>query len=119
MAGRRCVETGCGERAVAGSERCRRHRAAFYVAALPADMRGIYERASALDGLDEEIALLRVLFQRAAVEHPDDPDLVQKGNLLIRAIVTRHRISRRAEQDLMDSLAGVIEGFGNLLEDPA
>ncbi len=88
----------------------------FYASVLEAAERTALEAARELDGLDEEIALLRVKLQTALAERPEDHELLMKGvNLLVRAVATRYRISGPAQEDLYQSIVGVLKGVGAAL----
>lgn len=72
--------------------------------------------ARKIDGLDEEIAVLRVKLRSAVKAHPEDLPLMLRGiGLLVKAVSARYRLSKQAEDDLADSLAGVIRGVGGIL----
>ena len=73
-------------------------------------------RARQLQGLDEEIALLRVRLGSLAEEQPDNVELLIKGiGMLVRAVSAKYRLSPRSEKDLYQSLLGVLEGVGSVL----
>jgi hypothetical protein len=117
MAKEQCSEPGCGRFRVAGGERCRRHSAAFYLAALPSEFRALYEHAAAQASLDEEIRLLRALVHRAAEEHPNDPDFRQKCALLIRAVLAQRQLAKGARDDIERSVLAVLRGLSDVLEE--
>lgn len=94
----------------------------------PTDLEGFYQealsqaerlrlpRARQVKGLDEEIALLRLRLLSHAKEHPEEFELMLKGvALLVRAVATRYRLSPAAQQDLEQSMAGVLNGIGRSL----
>jgi hypothetical protein len=102
-----------GARARRPSRRLR----SFYAEALSEAERLELARAQEVEGLDEEIAVLRVRLKTALREHPEDLSLIAKGvDLLVKAVAARYRLSPKARRDLADNLAGLIEGLGNLLE---
>lgn len=101
-----------------GSVAPRRRRKArgFYEAAMTEAERLLISEAREVEGLDEEIALLRVKLMRALVEHPENTDLLLKGvGMLVRAVSARYRLSQRAQDDLYHSVLGVLEGIGGAL----
>lgn len=106
----------CGRTCRPGELLCDRHRAAadparFYSREMPTDRQAAYEQALAIDGLDGEIALLRMLIR----QHADDPNLVLKAiALLARAIATRHRFSKAQEDSLYESFLNVLRGIGEI-----
>ena len=60
----------------------------FYSNALSRAERIRYSRAQEVEGIDEEIALLRMKLSLLLEEHPDKVDLLFKGvNLLLKAVV--------------------------------
>ncbi|HEU4760128.1 MAG TPA: hypothetical protein VFT91_09135 [Dehalococcoidia bacterium] len=76
--------------------------------------------AAAVEGLDDEIALLRVRLRRALGERPEDMQLLVRGlDLLVKAVATRYRLSPRARRDLAENLAGVLSSLGDQLLPPA
>lgn len=106
----------------------RRHREAkaardFYGSALDAAERiepeaasDVLEAASEVQGLDGEIAVLRLKLREVLADHPEDLPLMLRGiELLVKAVSARYRLSKRAEDDLAESIAGVVRGVGGLL----
>jgi hypothetical protein len=92
----------------------RRQAEDFYRASLSeADK---WKRARQMEGLDEEVALLRVRLKETLEERPQDMQLVAKGvDLLVKAVAARYRLSRKAQRELSDSIAGVVRGIGTAL----
>jgi hypothetical protein len=88
----------------------------FYGSAVDEAERIALEEARELEGLDEEIAVLRMRLRKALDEHREDYALMLRGaDLLVKAVVARYRLSKDAEEDLSDSIAGVVRGVGGLL----
>ena len=88
----------------------------FYGSALDAAERIGLEEASEIEGLDEEIAVLRMKLREVLSERPDDLPLMLRGvELLVKAVSARYRLSKQAEADLAESIAGVVRGVGGLL----
>ena len=88
----------------------------FYESALNEAEAALFQDAKKLDGLDDEIAVLRVKLRSAVKAHPDNLPLMLRGiGLLVKAVSARYRLSKQAEDDLADSLAGVIRGVGGIL----
>ena len=114
-------------RAVAGSKKRERSRPSrgrprtlrprqFYEEVLNEAERLELERARELEGLDDEIALLRLRLRKALAEHPEDMQLMLKGvDMLVKAVSARYRLSKEARGDLADSLVGVLKGIGGQL----
>ncbi len=88
----------------------------FYGSALDAAERIELEAAEEIQGLDKEIALLRTKLRSVLSERPDDLPLMLRGiELLVKAVSARYRLSKEAEENLSESLAGVVRGVGGLL----
>lgn len=105
-------------RATAARSRRRRKNAArdFYGSALDAAERIELEAAEEIQGLDKEIAVLRTKLRSVLVKRPDDLPLMLRGiELLVKAVSARYRLSKEAEENLSESLAGVVRGVGGLL----
>jgi len=88
----------------------------FYEEALSEAERLDLPDARQMEGLDEEIAVMRVRLKRALEERPEDVQLIAKGlDLLVKAVAAKYRLSPKARKDLSDSIAGVVEGIGAVL----
>ncbi len=88
----------------------------FYDQALSRAERVRLSKARQVQGLDEEIALLRVRLSKLAGEHPEKLDLLYKGiRLLIQAVATKYRLSPKAKDDLFENVLGVVKGVGAVL----
>lgn len=88
----------------------------FYAQALDEAERLALAEAAGVEGLDEEIALLRLRTRRALIEHPDDLPLMVRGvELLVKALAARYRISKEAEHDLAESMVNVLKGIGGVV----
>ncbi len=72
-----------------------------------------FELASGIDGIDGEIALLRVEIKSLLERQPENVRLItQVTNALERLIMTRYKISREQRK-------GLKEAIGNVLKDIA
>ena len=92
----------------------RRRLRSFYKEALSEAEK--WKRARQMEGLDEEVALLRVRLKETLEERPQDMQLIAKGvDLLVKAVAARYRLSRKAQRELSDSIAGVVRGIGTAL----
>jgi len=101
---------------VAGAAKTGRRRQAigFYQESLSEAER--WERARQMEGLDEEVALLRVRLKEALEGRPQDMQLIAKGvDLLVKAVAAKYRLSPKAQRELSDSIAGVVRGIGTAL----
>lgn len=91
----------------------------FYRRALTEAERLDLARAQEVEGLDDEIALLRVRLKKALEERPQDLRLLVQGlDLLVKAVATRYRLSPKAKRDLADSLAATLNSLGDQLLPP-
>ncbi|MDP2726493.1 MAG: hypothetical protein Q8P59_03015 [Dehalococcoidia bacterium] len=91
-------------------------KASFYEEALSQAEQVALSKARDLEGLDEEIALLRVRLRSLATEEPENLSSFLKGmELLVKAVGAKYRLSKKAQEDLMESVMGVLEGVGGAL----
>lgn len=91
----------------------RRAKANFYERALSEAESEYLKRAGNMDGLDDEIAVLRAKILTALEDRPDDLPLLMKGiGTLSSTLAARHRLADKAEQDLFDNLVGTLRGLG-------
>ena len=88
----------------------------FYASALEEAEREDLVEAADLEGLDGEIALLRVRLRTAIEQHPDDFRLIESGaRLLIQSLLAQHRLSPRQADNLGDAMSNLVEEFGNVM----
>jgi len=89
----------------------------FYAEALTEAERLELPKAQEVEGLDQEIAVLRVRLKRALMDNPQDLALIAKGvDMLVKAVSARYKLSPKARRDLADNLANLVENLGQLLE---
>ena len=75
--------------------------------------------ALAIEGLEQEIAVLRVRLDELVAEKPIKYELVtQVARTLVRAVATQHRISPRARKDLVDNITALLNSLGDQLLPP-
>ena len=99
--------------------RPRRKAPDFYTTALNEAEQVALEFARDVDGIDEEIAVLRVKLRASLSNDPKSYQQFLKGiELLVRAVGARYRISGKSEDDLYESALGVVKGIGELLTSP-
>jgi len=88
----------------------------FYARALGAADRAALDDAREVEGLDDEIALLRVQIRELIANEEPDARVVQGAmRLLVQALVAQQRLSGREAEGLGDAVAQVIEEFGAML----
>ncbi len=92
-----------------------RSRSSFYARVLGQDQQTALEQARELEGLDEEITLLRTLVQSAAKEDPQGPQLLKLTDLLVKAVTARARITGKKEDELPEAVAGVLNEIREVL----
>ena len=89
---------------------------AFYESAMDEAEGNLLQDARKIEGLDEEIAVLRVKLRTAVDDHAENLPLMFRGiGLLVKAVSARYRLSKQSEADLSDSLDRVIQGAGSVL----
>lgn len=88
----------------------------FYLTVLEEMERKLLKRAREVEGLDEEIALLRVKLASALAQEPRNTELLFKGlTVLIRAVATKARYSPKAEEEACNNIVSVIKELGSML----
>ena len=81
----------------------------FYSRALDEAERVELEEASQVEGLDEEIALLRVKLRELVENQPDRIDLhFEAANTIAKLVKTRYQISKEQKKSLKDAIAKVL-----------
>jgi hypothetical protein len=88
----------------------RKPLANFYVSVLDeAELMAALE----VEGVDDELAALRVQLKALLRERPEDFELMLKGvQTIVRAAGTRYRISAKSKDDLAEAMAAVVSGVG-------
>jgi len=90
--------------------------AEFYSARLSPAERLLFEQALRLEGLDQEIALLRLRIRQDL----DDPKGLMRGvDLLVKALRTRYRLGPDQSERIYRAIVEVLEGLGEGLDGPA
>lgn len=94
-----------------GNQNARTH--GFYSKVLDEVEQLEYTQATEVEGLDSEIALLRVKFKSLVTRDPENLKLItQVANALARLVMTKYNISKTDKQ-------GLKEAIGNVLKDIA
>jgi hypothetical protein len=103
----------------AAAKRARAAARNFYSHALDQTERKDLKKAQEIEGLDDEIAMMRVRLKRAIGERPKDVQLLMKGlNILVRAVGARYRLSPKSRKDLAENLAATLNSLGDQLLPP-
>ena len=85
-------------------------KAGFYARALTVAEQLEMEDACRVEGIDDEIALLRVRLRSLAQESPERIDLqMDLANTIARLVKTRYQISSEQKKSLKDAIARVLE----------
>ena len=96
--------------------RVRVRRAHFYSDSLTEAERERLPAARRVEGLREEIAVLRVKLETALRAHPEDLRLLTHSvQTLVRAVATEYRLSPKARKDLADNFANLLNSLGDQL----
>ncbi len=91
-----------------GNQNARKH--GFYSKALKEAEKLELAEAADVDGLDAEIAVLRLKLRQLLEEHPDRIDLhMRAANTLARLIRTRYSISHEEKKSLKEAIATVLK----------
>jgi len=99
--------------------RATRAKKGFYAQALSEAERVLLPEARGIEGLDEEIALLRVKLTTALEEQPDNmPLMLRAVDLLVKAVAAKYRLSKKSREDLADAINEVLKEIGGALFDP-
>ena len=94
-----------------GNQNARKH--GFYAKVLDEAEQLDFEMASGVNGIDDEIALLRVKIKSVLEKDPENINLImQATNTLATLVKTRYRISKEQRK-------GLKEAIGNVLRDVA
>ncbi len=82
-----------------------------------ADRRELLGAAAGVEGLESEIAVLRLLLRKELSKHDGtDFKLLQSGiRLLIQALLAQHRLTPQQAENLGDSMVAFLEQFGGAL----
>ena len=94
-----------------GNQNARKH--GFYSRVLDDTERCDFIQATSVEGIDEEIALLRVKIKSLVARDPENIKLIMQAvNTLTRLIMTRYNIGKEDKK-------GLKEAIGNVLRDVA
>jgi len=84
----------------------------FYERALSASDRELFEEALGVEGVDAEVALLRVHIHQLLEEQPQDSEAVRAGiRLLVTALSARHRLTGHEAETLTETTTELFERF--------
>ena len=84
-------------------------RRGFYSRALDKAESLGFEEAESMEGLDEEIAVLRVKLREVIENDPDNIELALKAaNTIARLVRTRYNITKEQRKSLKDAISNVL-----------
>ena len=87
----------------------KRRKSGFYDLAFDEAERLELEEARGIDGIDEEIALLRVKLRELIMAEPERFELHLKvANTIARLVTTRYNISKEQKRSLKEAIAKVL-----------
>jgi hypothetical protein len=95
--------------AAKGKNKKKNSRRGFYGRALDEAEKFELEEASHVEGIDEEIALLRVKLRELLEEQPERIDLhFEAANIIARLVKTRYQITREQKKSLREAIQKVL-----------
>lgn len=104
-----------------GNQNARKH--GFYSNALDDDCKAEFDYATSVEGIDDEIALLRVKIKSLVKHDPENLKLImQATNTLARMVRTRYNISKEDKAGLKQAITTVLRdvalplGIGAILK---
>ena len=81
-----------------------------------AEVREVFD----LQGIDHEIALLRLRLREHLHEHAEDYELMLKSvGSIVRAVSTRYRIGDKRTKDLSNAMVAVLDAVGEQFDQVA
>jgi len=93
-----------------------RSKRGFYAQALSEAEQVLLPEARDIEGLDEEIALLRVKLSKALEEQPNNmPLLLRAVDLLVKAVAAKYRLSKKSQENLAEAIDSVLKEIGGAL----
>ena len=94
---------------VKGKDKKKSSLRGFYSRALEEAERFELEEASHIEGIDQEIALLRVKLRELLEAQPDRIDLhFEASNIIARLVKTRYQITREQKKTLKEAIQKVL-----------
>ena len=88
----------------------------FYGQALNEAERVLLSEAREIEGLDEEISLLRVKLASALEDQPENMALMLRAvDMLVKAVATKYRLSKKSQENLAEAIDGLLKEVGGAL----
>lgn len=90
-----------------GNQNARKH--GFYSKALDESEKLQLEEARGIDGLDEEIAILRIKLRQLMQSQPENIELaLEAANTISRLVRTRYNITKEQKRSLKEAITNVL-----------
>ena len=90
----------------------------FYDAALTATERAEIDDARGIEGLEDEIAILRLRLREVLAERPEDLELLERGvRLLTQSLRAEHRLASREASGVTDAATRLFEQLAGMLRE--
>ena len=90
-----------------GNQNARKH--GFYSKVLDESEQLDFAMATGVEGIDDEIALLRVKIKSLIAHDPDNITLIMQAiNTLARVVSTRYNLSKKDKKGLKDAIGNVL-----------
>ncbi len=91
-----------------GNQYARTH--GFYSKVLDEQEQLDYEQATEVEGIDDEIALLRVKIKSLVAHDPENVDLIIRAtNTLVRLVMTKYNVSKTDKLGLKEAINNVLK----------
>ncbi len=88
----------------------------FYEDAIGEADRDDFIEALEVDGLDQEVALMRLHLRRLLTDTPEDAKVIHAGvRLLINALLAQRRLTDREARGIGEAVAAVMEQFSDVM----
>jgi len=85
----------------------------FYQDALDSNQRVNFSKAASLEGVNEEISLLRVVIKKILDDDPENTKmLIAAVNLLAKLVKIRYTITPEQKQSLREAIQNIIKDVG-------
>jgi len=84
-------------------------RPSFYAAPLTEEERAVLEEARKIQGIDEEIAMLRFTLRRHFASRPRPGALAKDAAALANALAVRHRLNPKSTHDLAEHVTQALQ----------
>jgi hypothetical protein len=83
----------------------------FYQEALSQAEKADFPVALRVEGVDQEIAVLRLRLRTALQDHPEDLQLMLRGVvLLVQALAAKYRLPKADQEQLLEAVSSEIDG---------